>query len=189
MERDRAAVAGEVWLAQAALLSQTGMLYTSDMRLVEHAQTSHALVATLCRRIGCFAESSSSSSVVAQDGEEEEESWAAWVARESARRLAYCAWLLDSQQVLLFDLLPAVPVDILRARLPCSEELWEAPSEPAWRAIRSSAACKSHLASSSASLTLGPQTTPRHLPDTSVRSWHCYTAPSSGARAWATSQR
>lgn len=140
MERDRAAVAGEVWLAQAALLSQTGMLYTSDMRLVEHAQTNHALVATLCRRVGCFAESSSS--VVAHQEEEESESWAAWVARESARRLAYCAWLLDSQQVLLFDLLPAIPSDILRARVPCAEELWEAPSEAAWHAIRG-AACKS----------------------------------------------
>lgn len=133
MERDRAAVAGEVWLAQAALLSQTGMLYTNDMRLVEHAQTNHALMATLCRRVGCFAEGS----VV-----EEEESWPAWVARESARRLAYCAWMLDSQQVLLFDLLPAVPIDILRARVPCSEELWEAPSEAAWRAT-CGAACKS----------------------------------------------
>lgn len=134
MERDRAAVAGEVWLAQAALLSQTGMLYTSDMRLVEHAQTNHALVATLCRRVGCFAERNS----VVEEGE----SWAAWVARESARRLAYCAWLLDSQQVLLFDLLPAIPSDILRARVPCAEELWEAPSEAAWHAIRG-AACKS----------------------------------------------
>ncbi|KAK0624508.1 Zinc finger protein MSN2 [Lasiodiplodia hormozganensis] len=141
MERDRAAVAGEVWLAQAALLNQTGMLHTIDMRLVEHAQTNHALVATLCRRVGCFAESTQE-----DDDDDEEESWAAWVARESARRLAYCAWLLDSQQVLLFDLLPAIPIDILRVRVPCLEDLWEAPSEDAWRPIRSSASKSPHLA-------------------------------------------
>ncbi|KAF4541576.1 uncharacterized protein LTHEOB_8571 [Lasiodiplodia theobromae] len=81
MERDRAAVAGEVWLAQAALLNQTGMLHTIDMRLVEHAQTNHALVATLCRRVGCFAESP-------QEDDEEEESWAAWVARAAVRLAA-----------------------------------------------------------------------------------------------------
>ncbi|KAB2571013.1 Zinc finger protein MSN2 [Lasiodiplodia theobromae] len=147
MERDRAAVAGEVWLAQAALLNQTGMLHTIDMRLVEHAQTNHALVATLCRRVGCFAESP-------QEDDEEEESWAAWVARESARRLAYCAWLLDSQQVLLFDLLPAIPIDILRVRVPCLEDLWEAPSEDAWRPIRSSASNHSPLRHLRGELTL-----------------------------------
>lgn len=83
------------WFAQAALLNQIGMLYSGDMRLIEYSQIDRSLIATLCRKVNCFNESSEDLNDRTTE-QTLQDIWMAWVRKESMRRLAYLAWVSSS---------------------------------------------------------------------------------------------
>ncbi|KAH7122106.1 fungal-specific transcription factor domain-containing protein [Dactylonectria estremocensis] len=115
-----------LWIAQSALLSQICMMWSGDTMLTDMAHANMAMVATLCRRVNAFVETDVDNiSLVGQN-------WDLWVQAESKRRLAYCAWVLDTQHLMFFDLPPQIPNDLLQARMPCHEQFWEAQSQSRW---------------------------------------------------------
>jgi hypothetical protein len=67
-----------------------------------------------------------------------EENWKAWAHRESQRRVAYCAWLLDSWYFLTSgkNLSPNFSLSDVQTNLPAHEALWVANSLEEWMKLR-----------------------------------------------------
>ncbi|KAH7156067.1 fungal-specific transcription factor domain-containing protein [Dactylonectria macrodidyma] len=115
-----------LWLAQSALLSQICMMWSGETMLTDMAHANMAMVATLCRRGNAFVDADVGNVSLSEGN------WDCWVEAESKRRLAYCAWVLDTQQLMFFDLPPQIPNDLLQTRMPCHKQFWEAQSQRQW---------------------------------------------------------
>ncbi|KPM36148.1 hypothetical protein AK830_g10424 [Neonectria ditissima] len=123
-ERDSPTISS-LELTQSALLSQVCMMFSGDSMLTDIAHTNMAMVATLCRRADAFSETETDAGdVLLSEG-----NWDQWVQAESKRRLAYCAWVLDTQHIMFFELPSVIPSELLQVQMPCHEPLWEAPSQ------------------------------------------------------------
>ncbi|KAH6995762.1 fungal-specific transcription factor domain-containing protein [Ilyonectria sp. MPI-CAGE-AT-0026] len=112
-----------LWLAQSALLSQICMMFSGDSMLTDMAHANTAMVATLCRRANAFVETETGNLSLFEG------SWDCWVQAESKRRLAYCAWVLDTQHIMFWELPPVIPSELLQVQMPCDEQLWELPNQ------------------------------------------------------------
>ncbi|THY05368.1 hypothetical protein D6D03_03078 [Aureobasidium pullulans] len=68
------------------------------------------------------------------DGTWTEDSWRAWIHRESQRRVAYCAWLLDTWNLLTSGKILSANFSLadVQTNLPVHEALWAAGSLGAW---------------------------------------------------------
>ncbi|KAL6901140.1 hypothetical protein GGI43DRAFT_422654 [Trichoderma evansii] len=93
----------EPWLAQAGLLNQIGMQFSRDLRLTESAQSIRSLIASACRKVNCFNEIGRCIDGI-EPGQSSTEAWKSWSRKEN----------------------------LLRLRLPCPEELWQAPTAATW---------------------------------------------------------
>lgn len=104
-----------------------------SMKSIEAAQAERASDATLLRKImSTSRESNEHLSPAAQHGAGADTLWRAWIKREKMWRLAYMAWVIDSQFTLFFDLDPLIPTDLMSAPLPCHDRVWEAPTAVIW---------------------------------------------------------
>jgi hypothetical protein len=63
--------------------------------------------------------------------------WIAWASRERDIRTAWASFEYDCSLCTLTSRRGAVDLNELPQRLPCADSLWEAPSGPAWAALRS----------------------------------------------------
>ncbi|KAK4945803.1 hypothetical protein LTR10_015151 [Elasticomyces elasticus] len=124
----------EPWLAQVGLLNQIGMQFSKDVRLVETAQGLRSVLDVICRKVNCFREAARPSTALGSAADDQA-AWISWVRPETLRRLAYTIWLIDSQYMLFFDQPPLIPMELLRARLPSDEQLWNATTAQKWREI------------------------------------------------------
>lgn len=78
----------ELHIAQSALLSQVGLMFSGNMSFAEHAQRNMSLVPTLCKRANYFVEHHPNP-VTSGGGE----SWKWWIQAESRKRLVHLAWV------------------------------------------------------------------------------------------------
>lgn len=78
----------ELHIAQSALLSQVGLMFSGNMSFAEHAQRNMSLVPTLCKRANYFVEHHPNH-VTSGGGE----NWKWWIQAESRKRLVHLAWV------------------------------------------------------------------------------------------------
>ncbi|CCT75887.1 uncharacterized protein FFUJ_11933 [Fusarium fujikuroi IMI 58289] len=126
-------------LAQAAILSQVGMMFSKHQKFSDYAESTACLIATMCRKANSHSDfeprhggDTSSSEKEATGNSSPNKSWKAWVAEESTSRMVYCCLLLDFQFSALFDLPALIDIDSIHLPMPCSENLWNADTEELW---------------------------------------------------------
>ncbi|KAI5790313.1 fungal-specific transcription factor domain-containing protein [Geopyxis carbonaria] len=113
----------ELWLVQATLLNQIGMLYSGSTRLENIARQSHNKLVEYVRRSRLL--SASSTLKESQDNYTEQD-WSNWVYQEGSRRLGYSIWLVDCMMNFHFEQKPLLVLEDGQAPLPCNELLWDA---------------------------------------------------------------
>ncbi|CVL03644.1 uncharacterized protein FMAN_15078 [Fusarium mangiferae] len=126
-------------LAQAAILSQVGMMFSRHQRFTDYAESTACLIATMCRKANSHSDFEPGHSGETSSLEKEvagnsifNKGWKAWVAEESTSRMVYCCLLLDFQFSALFDLPALIDIDSIHLPMPCSENLWNADTEELW---------------------------------------------------------
>ncbi|KAF4442093.1 C2H2 type zinc finger domain [Fusarium acutatum] len=126
-------------LAQAAILSQVGMMFSRHQRFTDYAESTACLIATMCRKANSHADfeprhggDTSSLENEITGNSSLNKSWKAWVVEESTRRMVYGCLLLDFQFSALFDLPALIDIDSIHLPMPCSENLWNADTEEMW---------------------------------------------------------
>jgi hypothetical protein len=62
--------------------------------------------------------------------------WGKFIDHESRKRVAFFAFVVDTQHTAMFNHAPSMFISDLRFRLPCDEAMWEAPDAASWRRIR-----------------------------------------------------
>lgn len=63
--------------------------------------------------------------------------WGKFIYHESRKRVAFFAFVVDTQHTAMFGHAPSMFISDLNFRLPCEEALWEAPDASSWRRLRS----------------------------------------------------
>ncbi|KAF3800930.1 hypothetical protein GCG54_00010204 [Colletotrichum gloeosporioides] len=127
----------ELHVAQSALLSQVGLMFSGNMSFAEHAQRNMSLVPTLCKKANYFVEHHPNNVTSGGGG-----SWKWWVQAESRKRLVHLAWVLDCQLVSFFDLAQTILLDMLQLSMPSHDELWAATTTDQWSILYSEYASK-----------------------------------------------
>ncbi|GAA6037980.1 hypothetical protein JCM8097_009522 [Rhodosporidiobolus ruineniae] len=121
-------------VAQAQMLWAT-LRWSGDARTTELANVFRSIHTTMLRHQGVFDETSprqpADSSPPAQ--------WSAFIANEERRRTAMACFLLEGEVAALLHLPPAVAANDLKTLLPCSDELWNAPTAEAWLHLQATA--------------------------------------------------
>jgi hypothetical protein len=69
---------------------------------------------------------------------ENEVEWRRFINHEGKRRIAFFAFVLDTQHSTFFNQPPSVFISDLPFRLPCEEALWEAGDAPTWALLKQS---------------------------------------------------
>ncbi|XRM44193.1 hypothetical protein ABZX51_007336 [Aspergillus tubingensis] len=64
--------------------------------------------------------------------------WKSFANAEQFKRLILFVFMWDTQNVSCYSVMPNMSTHNIQVPLPCSQELWEAPSETAWEHIRKS---------------------------------------------------
>ncbi|KAI1694100.1 fungal zn(2)-Cys(6) binuclear cluster domain-containing protein [Ditylenchus destructor] len=80
---------------QAVLLNQLGMMFGPETARIETVPTTRALLETLCRKMACYTDFNAFCQPL--DSEKSgEDNWAAWIKKESLRRLFYSVWVSNT---------------------------------------------------------------------------------------------
>lgn len=115
---------------QALLLVQAHGKMFSSRAHHEKAHIFHGSIITLMRRgssySGDWAEASGETPSL-------ERAWLRWIDRESLKRAAFFAFVMDAQHSSVFSHVPALSVSDLRMSLPCSDTIWEATTPTHWK--------------------------------------------------------
>ncbi|ORY90096.1 fungal-specific transcription factor domain-domain-containing protein [Leucosporidium creatinivorum] len=117
-------------MSQALLLWST-IKWLGSPRLLELSEVFRCTFVTQLRRLQVFDEPSPALSPNASV----QERWASFVASEERRRTGMACFLLESEFTTLMHLSPTLVLGELKTSLPCSEELWNAPTAEAWDAL------------------------------------------------------
>lgn len=87
--------------------------------------------------------------------------WERFIDHESRKRVAFFAFVVDTQHTAMFNHAPSMFISDLRFRLPCDEALWEAPDADSWRQLRDkSSAPPQFTATIGSFLRLDPSSSP-----------------------------
>lgn len=62
-----------------------------------------------------------------------ERSWHQWIEKESSRRVAFFAFIMDAQHSSIFGHTPALSVSDVHLPLPCADAVWNSPNPSRWR--------------------------------------------------------
>lgn len=144
-----------IWVFQALLLSEIFEKMSSTEEQHDMATRFHDVLIASMRRGGSMGRvndsdsswqvASSSSAAEDDDGDDDTNSnnnknleWQKFIDHESRKRIAFFAFIVDTQHTALFNHPPSMFISDLRFRLPCDELLWEAPDSETWSKLRDS---------------------------------------------------
>ncbi|BGP71258.1 hypothetical protein NBRC10513v2_004626 [Rhodotorula toruloides] len=65
--------------------------------------------------------------------------WSVFIANEERRRTAMVCFLLEGEVTTLLHLPPVIPWSDIKMPLPCSDDLWNAPTAEAWLELKANA--------------------------------------------------
>ncbi|BGP09018.1 hypothetical protein JCM10049v2_004873 [Rhodotorula toruloides] len=109
--------------------------WIGSARTVELAEVFRSIHVAMFRRLRIFDDweqhKPRSSSPQAQ--------WSAFIANEERRRTAMVCFLLEGEVTTLLHLPPVIPWSDIKTPLPCSDDLWNAPSAEAWLELKANA--------------------------------------------------
>ncbi|CAN6618513.1 hypothetical protein TRVA0_007S01882 [Trichomonascus vanleenenianus] len=128
-----------MWVFQTLLLAEIFEKMASTEEQHDMATRFHDVLIASMRR------GSTSSTVNAEswrfntnDKSSQDPEWLRFIDHESRKRIAFFAFVVDTQHTALFNHPPSMFISDLRFRLPCDEALWEAPDGDHWRQIKDS---------------------------------------------------
>ncbi|KAK5086725.1 hypothetical protein LTR05_003893 [Lithohypha guttulata] len=122
-----------LWCVQALLLVQAHEKMFSSRKHHEMAHIFHGSIITLMRRGSSY---NSEWAEETHDGSSLERAWHLWVEKESSKRAAYFAFIMDAQHASVFGHVPALSVSDLRLPLPSPDAMWDASSPSRWKTER-----------------------------------------------------
>ncbi|KAJ5950083.1 hypothetical protein N7454_001667 [Penicillium verhagenii] len=122
-----------LWCLQALLLVQAYGKMISSRKNYEMAHIFHGTIITMMKRGSIYLTASTAQS--SDPNELPEASWRRWISRESWRRTAFFAFVMDAQHACVFGHSPVLSVIDMRIALPCLESLWECTSAETWQGM------------------------------------------------------
>ncbi|KAM0755707.1 hypothetical protein T439DRAFT_376022 [Meredithblackwellia eburnea MCA 4105] len=121
------------WQQANILLLHAGLV-SGPKRDLERSQALAGMPFTFCRRQGWLKAQNVDESV--EGAITLEDRWRRWRDREEIKRLGFATILLGGLGNLFWDFEPtSLYIEASRTYLPCSNQLWEAPSATAWQAL------------------------------------------------------
>ncbi|KAA8902924.1 hypothetical protein TRICI_005778 [Trichomonascus ciferrii] len=129
-----------MWVFQALLLAEIFEKMSSTEEQHDMATRFHDVLIASMRRgsIGKVDADSWQSSAPADEQTGGDPEWQKFIDHESRKRIAFFAFVVDTQHTALFNHPPSMFISDLRFRLPCDEVLWEAPDGQAWARLKDS---------------------------------------------------
>ncbi|KAL1858864.1 hypothetical protein VTK73DRAFT_7788 [Phialemonium thermophilum] len=122
-----------LWLLQSLILLEVFEKFCSTRQMHERGHIFHASTITLMRR------GSSLGPILLQQDKgydeyrnELERAWHTFIAKESAKRCAFLAFIIDTNSAMMFGHVQHMNPYEIRWPVPCSERLWTASSAQQW---------------------------------------------------------
>ncbi|KXJ85368.1 hypothetical protein Micbo1qcDRAFT_223304 [Microdochium bolleyi] len=135
-ERDNSTTR-DLELSQAWMISLETAIWSGHSRKVEIAESFMQPLLTMLRRNARFRPSGYTEIKLWQDDEGHtlDGKWKDWVAQESFKRLAFRMFQHDTDSSLALMINPLVSYAEVVVELPCSNEMWSAPTKERWKVM------------------------------------------------------
>ncbi|ANB11657.1 hypothetical protein AWJ20_4478 [Sugiyamaella lignohabitans] len=145
-----------IWVFQSLLLAEIFEMLTSTEEQHDMASRFYQVLIASMRQGGTMGEkgheddnkddsttnsgtaSGDEDNGVLQNLSEAEVAWKSFIKREAKKRIAYFAFVLDTQHCAFFNKPPSVFISDLPFRLPCEEAVWEAEDADSWIKLKRS---------------------------------------------------
>ncbi|KAI4594185.1 hypothetical protein KJ359_008460 [Pestalotiopsis sp. 9143b] len=128
----------ELWVLKTILLVECMGKSRAGKTQHEMSHLFHGLLINLIRRSDCQTAQTAPFRQMPTDGKDLQAHWKKWVEAEEKKRLALLCFMWDTQHAVLFCQSLCMSAFELRLSMPCSQALWEAKDESAWKAIQAS---------------------------------------------------
>jgi hypothetical protein len=135
LEYDIGLIRDDMFIYALVLVCHAG-LWNGNKRAFELAEIVRGSVVNYCRRRGFSKHKMFSISKPENPRTDLESQWRSWIRSESAKRLSWAVYTLDTLFPCLLNLPPTISAsEVADLECPCDDDLWQAPTAYYWKRL------------------------------------------------------
>ncbi|KAI0123794.1 fungal-specific transcription factor domain-containing protein [Xylariales sp. AK1849] len=125
----------ELWVLQTILLVECFGKSRAGQKQHDMSHLFHGLLINLIRRSDCQSVQTGGGKEIPSEPSDLRLRWRQWAESEEKKRLSFLCFMWDTQHAVLFCQSLCMSAFELRLSMPCSQALWEARDEAAWKPL------------------------------------------------------